>query len=168
MTLNYSLGTQHLENLFPFFFALDRNLQIVKKGISLKKISANESSFKNQFSYQRPFFGITYEFDSILKFQGQVFVLNLLGNDKKIRIKGQFVFDEISDLLYFWGSPYINSEKDFENTGLQIKDYAIFDWNISFLQVNKSLELEREDKTKLKYQFEKQKNFRRLSICNCR
>jgi signal transduction histidine kinase len=162
MTQSFNLETEKLESLFPFFFALDKNLQIVKKGNSLKKISGNEVNFINQFSFVRPSLGIFYEFNSIIQFQEQVFVLNILGNDKKVRLKGQFIYDDIANLLYFWGSPYINSEKDFENIGLQIKDYAIFDWNLSFLQVNKFLQIEQEDKAKLKFHFDKQKNFYEL------
>ena len=118
--------------------------------------------FKEHFSFVRPSLGIKYEFESIQRFQEQVFLLRILGIEKKIELKGQFIYDKQNDLLYFWGSPYIKSEKDFENTGLQIKDFAIFDWNISYLQVNNFLRIEQEDKEKLKYQFERQKNFYEL------
>jgi signal transduction histidine kinase len=162
MSLFFSPEPEQLEKLFPFFFVLDRNLQILRKGESLKKISGDEIDFEQQFLFVRPSLGISYDFKSIQKFQEQVFVLKILGNDKKIDLKGQFIHEEQSDLMYFWGSPYIKTEKDFENTGLQIKDFAIFDWNISYLQVNNFLRIEQEDKEKLKYQFERQKNFYEL------
>lgn len=162
MSLLFSPAPEQLEKLFPFFFVLDRNLQILRKGESLKKISGDEIDFKQQFLFVRPSLGITYEFSSIQKFHEQVFVLRILGIDNKIDLKGQFIYEEQSDLLYFWGSPFIKTEKDFENTGLQIKDFAIFDWNISYLQVNNFLRIEQEDKEKLKYQFERQKNFYEL------
>jgi signal transduction histidine kinase len=162
MTLKFDLESEYLEKLFPFFFALDRKLQIAKKGESLIKISEDFINFKEQFSYVRPSLGIFYEFESIVKFQEQVFVLNILGQAQKIQLKGQFIYHEASDLLYFWGTPLIRSEKDFENTGLHIKDFSIFDWNLSFLQVNNFLKNEYEDKEKLKLQLEKQKNFYEL------
>jgi signal transduction histidine kinase len=162
MSLLFSPKPEQLEKLFPFFFVLDRNLQIVRKGESLKKISGDEIYFVKQFSFVRPSLGIKYEFESIQKFQEQVFVLKMLGLEKKIELKGQFIYDESNDLLFFWGSPYIKTEKDFEDTGLQIKDFAAFDWNISYLQVNNFLKIEQEDKEKLKYQFERQKNFYEL------
>ena len=162
MSLLFSTEPEQLEKLFPFFFVLDRKLQILRKGESLKKISGDEINFKEHFSFVRPSLGIKYEFESIQKFQEQVFLLRILGIEKKIELKGQFIYDDQSDLLYFWGSPYIKSEKDFENTGLQIKDFAIFDWNISYLQLNNFLRIEQEDKEKLKYQFERQKNFYEL------
>lgn len=162
MTLKFELESEYLEKLFPFFFALDRQLQIAKKGESLKKISGDAVDFKEQFSFVRPSLGISYLFDSILKFQEQVFVLDILGQPKKIQLKGQFIYDDDSNLLYFWGAPLIRSEKDFENTGLYIKDFSVFDWNLSFLQVNNFLKNEYEDKEKLKLQLEKQKNFYEL------
>ena len=94
--------------------------------------------FFHKGTFNFPFDGIQHngEFESIVKFQEQVFVLNILGKAQKIQLKGQFIYHEASDLLYFWGTPLIRSEKDFENTGLHIKDFSIFDWNVSFLQVN--------------------------------
>jgi hypothetical protein len=78
MSLLFSPEPEQLEKLFPFFFVLDRKLQILRKGESLKKISGDEIDFKQQFLFVRPSLGITYEFSSIQKFYEQVFVLRIL------------------------------------------------------------------------------------------
>ncbi len=154
---NLSPEPEILEQLFPFFFALDIDLNFVKKGKSLMKLIPEKTDFVQAFSFIRPQLGIKYTLESIVKFQERVFVLKVLGLTKQVSIKGQFIYD--NGLLFFFGTPWIKSEEDFENTGLEFNDFSLSDWTADFLQLNKLLELELEDKLILKTEYEKQKSF---------
>lgn len=134
-----------LEKLFPFYFILDRELNLLHAGVGLKKIIGDETQFQELFEFQRPGIGITCDFDSIVTFSEQIFLLRF----KKFQsfkgiLKGQFVIRNEHELI-FAGSPWVNSESVMKNMGLKIADFAIHDSMIDVLQLINAHQLAGED-----------------------
>jgi signal transduction histidine kinase len=123
--------------LFPFYFSLDQDLIIKDAGLSLKKIIGDdciESKFSDFFTFLRPGLGIKYHIDSIKQYENQIFILQGKSQSYGFRLKGEFIFHQENRTLLFCGSPWIVSEKDFENLGLKIKDFALHDSTIDMIQ----------------------------------
>ena len=127
----------YIRRLFPFHFLLNQELIITEAGNSLIKILGDNcvgQPFTNYFTFVRPGLGIKYQMDSIRKYENQIFILSVNFNNSMFRMKGEFVFNEDNKTLLFCGSPWITSEKDFENLGLKIKDFAVHDSTVDMIQ----------------------------------
>lgn len=147
-----------LNKLFPFHFIIDENLQIIKKGPSLKKISNKDKNFISQFRFIRPGIGIEYTFESIKGYINQIFIVELLDN-KSVKLKGQFIKSDDNQVLIFCGSPWVTDELQITEMGLTISDFALNDSVVDMIQVLKANKLENEDKLQLMDEIEKQKLF---------
>ena len=148
-----------LEDLFPFYFILKEDLSISHKGKSLLKILPKAASFQEAFTFIRPRLGIEYKFDSIIKFKDQVFILRFNHLPSPINLKGQFIFDDLNNIILFCGSPWITNDDDFLKSNLLISDFALHDSLLDLLQVTNSLKMEYDDKILLGEEIEKQKLF---------
>lgn len=126
-----------ISRLFPFHFSLNQELIITEAGNSLIKLIGNEcvgKPFTDYFTFVRPGLGIKYQMDSICQYENQIFILAGKTNYNTFRMKGEFLFHAQNRTLLFCGSPWIVSEKDFENLGLKIKDFALHDSTIDMIQ----------------------------------
>ncbi|MFM2230593.1 MAG: hypothetical protein RL607_1851 [Bacteroidota bacterium] len=139
-----------LRQLFPFYLRLDKSLEIIEQGPSLKKICLLSGNFRDCFKFIRPNFEITYTFDSIVEFSNQVFVLELRDSPNKIRLKGQFIIHhEVDNELWFCGSPWLMSMEDILKYNLVITDFALHDSAVdTFLMMNQNT-LTLEDSSKM-------------------
>ncbi|MEI6021006.1 MAG: ATP-binding protein [Bacteroidota bacterium] len=155
MTLNDDL----FHKLFPFYFALDSKLQVIECGKSFEKLFGDERSFTKLFSFLRPGIGITYEFESIKSFSGQMFILDSKTTQHPLKLKGGFVYTHDTSSLLFCGSPWILNERELELNNLKTHDFGFIDSQIDVIQVNQmNIEMTNELMT-LNKSLANQKNF---------
>lgn len=130
-----------INRLFPFYLVVNSNLLIVSAGMSIQKIAGNclNKSFSSVFKFIRPGLGIQQSFESISKYENQIFILQHINDQKNIRLKGQIINFEAH--ILFCISPWIKTEADFINLGLTVKDFALHDSAFDMLNINKALEL---------------------------
>lgn len=131
--LNFINNKAIFERLFPFFIIVDKDLTIKDVGHSLKKVTGDIEGeyFSKYFKFIRPGLGIAYEFNSILKYENQIFILESSFSDHIFKLKGEFVCN--FDHLVFFGSPWIGDEGDFIKLGLKLRDFALHDTGIDML-----------------------------------
>ncbi len=148
-----------IDTLFPFHFILDSNLNIKKKGKSLKKLMPKSGNFKDNFRFIRPGIGIEYNIESIRSYSNQIFILEGLNCPKKILLKGQFVYIKGKDYLTFCGSPWITHDREITEMGLSLGDFALSDSVVDMIQIIKTIRMEHEDRLILSKEIENQRHF---------
>jgi signal transduction histidine kinase/CheY-like chemotaxis protein/HPt (histidine-containing phosphotransfer) domain-containing protein len=141
--------------LFPFYIHTDQNLKIISVGKSLTKINCNliEKNFADEFVFKRPF-SLEYSIKSISEFLNQVIILSMKSKDN-LMLRGQIIIK--NNQLYFLGSPWITTEKDFENFNLTIPDFAIHDGVTDMVQLLNAKEIITKDIIQLNEDLKKQK-----------
>ena len=137
---------------FPFHVIFDRNLMVIQAGDSvcrvLPQLTEEDVNFANLFHVIRP--QIEFKLESVLAHINTVFVLNtkrgVLDIDHvpkspcspirkasngeeymSLRLKGQMVYMEESDLVLFLCSPSVLDLDDLQSKGLFVSDIPIHD-----------------------------------------
>lgn len=156
--VNFSIG--NLENVFPFYFELDRDLKILSSGPSLKKVivDIDGEHFSDVFTFIHPRISIQYEFDSILAHQNVMVILQSNNTPLVLKFRGQFLFLERSDSIFYFGSPWITDVEDLGLIGLSIPDFAIHDTITDNLQLLKSKEIVNDDMKRIADELIEQRN----------
>jgi two-component system, NtrC family, sensor kinase len=130
--IQWSLPPHLFATAFPFHFVYDRNLTILQTGEVLQRISGLPligSSLVEHFRISRP--KVQLEFEAIKKQSRALFLLDSLHSDMQIR--GQMMYVEEQDAIFFLGSPWITDTKQLAPLGLKLKDFAINDPIVDFL-----------------------------------
>jgi two-component system, NtrC family, sensor kinase len=128
----WSLPPHLFADAFPFHFVCDRDLTILQTGQVLQRMSQTQlvgSSLGEHFRISRPKVQLTFE--AIKKQSRALFLLESLHSDTQIR--GQMMYVEEQDTLFFLGSPWITDTKQLAPLGLKLKDFAIYDPIVDFL-----------------------------------
>ena len=88
-----SLPRNTLDLISPFHFTFDRDLKIISAGKGIEKIAPNivGSDFSKLFQFKRPF-STLYEFDSIIKYTKQIFLLDSV-DSAVLKIKSELTND---------------------------------------------------------------------------
>jgi len=123
-----------LNRLFPFHFAVDRQMNVVGLGPSLAKLLPSISPGQRldaHFRIVSPNVGC--DFAAIEQQDFTVFFLDSL--ERGFRLKGQMlrVREDDADHLLFLGSPVMAEIGALSRLGLTLKDFAIHDSAIDFL-----------------------------------
>ena len=148
------------DKIFPFNFVLAKDLTITSVGPSLNAIVTEGTPFQSSFEYVRPKLSLTYDFDSILKFIDQVFIIKLTTQKHAVKLKGQFIIEngnEISSLL-FLGSPWLFSAEDINNNNWKVSDFALHDTTLDIIQMISDLQMTNDDLTNTLSLLEKNNN----------
>jgi two-component system, NtrC family, sensor kinase len=127
-----SLSPELFAKAFPFHFVFNRNLQIVQAGGVLERVSPESligSQIEQHFQINRP--KILVEFDTIKKQPRSLFILEFLHNG--MQIKGQMMYQEEQDVIFFLGSPWITDTASLAPLSIKLKDFAIHDPIADFL-----------------------------------
>lgn len=146
--MKLTLNNTEIDNLFPFHFALNKQMKIISVGPSLLKLTSNfifHQDFKNIFEFKRPFLRINYSFESIVEHYNNLFIINVLPSKSKLALRGQFISIEKDEILFFAGSPWLTDVDELDKHNLLITDFAIFDNVTDLLNVLKSEKLAMED-----------------------
>ena len=151
-----SLPRNTLDLISPFYFTFDRDLKIISAGKGIEKIAPNivGSDFSKLFQFKRPF-STQYEFDSIIKYTKQIFLLDAV--DSELTLRGQIIHVEQSEELIFIGSPWITRVNDLEKYGLLITDFALNDTTPDLLHVFQAQEIAIKEIKQLVKNLDKQK-----------
>lgn len=120
------LGAQGLREVFPFFFAIDRELRLVDFGRSLGKICSGVrvgASLLSLVAVARP--RLTPSFESFLRARAHTFFFAPL--HQPVRLRGQMYYDAESDILLFLGSPWFSDLAELQNADLVPADFTLHD-----------------------------------------
>jgi PAS domain S-box-containing protein len=126
-----------LEKSFPFYFIIDKYLNIIKTGRSIQKFIPVKTNFKKVFTFFRPsLINIEYKFNSILRIVDVLCILKIKHNNDFLKLKGTFRLLDNNKLI-FLGSPWITTEEELDFHGLLIDDFDVTDNVIDMIMVNK-------------------------------
>lgn len=118
--------------VFPFHLVFNRNHEILQAGDVLQKVCpslALGSQIEQHFRINRP--NIAIGFEQIRKRTRSLFLLESLHNGMKL--KGQMVYVEQSDLIFFLCSPWVTDIASLKSYGITLSDFAIHDPVVDFL-----------------------------------
>jgi PAS domain S-box-containing protein len=156
-TKQICLSEVQLNNLFPFFILINRNLEVVASGKSLLKLINVKKGvrFNEFFSIPRPHTPIT-QLNDLIAAQNQMVVLEPAQN-KSTLLRGQFEYLTQTSEILFVGSPWFGSIEQVKENNLIIDDFARHDPLIDLLHVLKSQEINNEDLKQLLSTINRQK-----------
>uniref|UniRef100_A0A832H410 guanylate cyclase n=1 Tax=Oscillatoriales cyanobacterium SpSt-402 TaxID=2282168 RepID=A0A832H410_9CYAN len=118
--------------VFPFHIVFNRNHEILQIGGVLQQIYpelAVGNQLEHHFRIERP--NIQIEFDLIRKRARSLFLLESLRNGMKL--KGQMVYVEQPEAIFFLCSPWVTDIASLKSYGLTLSDFAIHDPVVDFL-----------------------------------
>lgn len=140
-----NINSTEFEQLFPFYFLMNQDLQLLESGKSLKKLirADNGMMFSDIFNIKRPHFVYScfHDFDSLVN---QVIILQHQEN-QKILLRGQFIQFKEKQQLLFAGAPWITSASEMHELKLNINDFALHNNTTDMIQVIKSMEIANND-----------------------
>lgn len=132
VTGNLSLPPHLFAKAFPFHFAFNCDREILQAGDALQRISPEtliNSVLEHHFQIIRP--SIALDFDAIKKQARSLFMLESLHNG--MQLKGQMMYVEEQDAIFFLGSPWVTDTSSLGTYGIKLKDFAIHDPIVDFL-----------------------------------
>ena len=136
----------NLEQVFPFFIALDEGTRIVRVGRSLVKLipgAASGVQLGELFTPQAPPGPFAYA--RLVAMQGQLFIMR--DPQTGVVMRGQWQC--WSGQLVFLGSPWFTSIDELRGTGLSLNDFAPHDPTLEALQLLQIQRLVTEDLRRL-------------------
>lgn len=149
----YDQQLSELDKLFPFHFILDRDLNLVKTGVSLKKILPEFAdlpfTFNARFRLIRPKNNGLPDWDFLLGICSNFVLIKVFGVELSL-LKGQFEIREESDQLVFFGTLWVEGHEDMQKLGLTYSDFPAYDPIFDIQQMRSVLNNEQEDIKKLK------------------
>ncbi len=119
-------------DVFPFHLVFDRNHKILQIGEVLQRIYPEltvGSQLEQHFQINRP--NIQIEFAQIRKRTRSLFLLESLHN--RMKLKGQMVYVEQPEAIFFLCSPWVTDIASLKSYGLTLSDFAIHDPVVDFL-----------------------------------
>jgi len=136
MQFELQLDNTTLSSYFPYYLMIDKNLQIIASGESLKKIQPDleNKAFEQFFKFKRPAH-IEYSFESILSFQGQIYILECFTASNPVLMRYELKHLSDQNYILFIGSPWMTHTEDLKKYGLQLKDFALHDSMTDLLQI---------------------------------
>lgn len=127
-----SLSPDLFAKAFPFHFVFNRNCEIVQVGNVLERISSATlvgEHISLHFLINRP--NSRLDFDAISKNSRSLFLLEFILNG--MYLKGQMMYEQEQDVIFFLGSPWITDTASLAPLGIKLKDFAIHDPVVDFL-----------------------------------
>lgn len=131
-TPHFNLPAELFADVFPFHLVFNQDTELVQSGTVLQRIYP-ELSMGNQlgkyFRVNRP--SIQVDFNAIRAQSHCLFLLESLHNAMKL--KGQMMYVEQSEVMVFLGSPWITDLTELNQLGLKLNDFAIHEPMVDFL-----------------------------------
>jgi two-component system, NtrC family, sensor kinase len=133
----FNLPPQQFSQVFPFHFGFKRDTYggklrvIVQTGEVLQRLLPNllGNPLEQHFRIQRP--NIRMEFDEIIRKSQSLFLLESLDNG--MLMKGQMIYVEEQEIIFFIGSPVVTDISKLAGLGMKLKDFALHDPVADFL-----------------------------------
>jgi len=121
-----ALDAAELNQVYPYYFALDPACRIVGTGSKLEKVCPGMKAgltAGSLFEVQRP--RMTFTAGSIRRQLSQLILLRCTGSG--VSLRGQFLEMKRKHLFLFIGSPWFTDVKAVQNAGLGFGDFAVHD-----------------------------------------
>lgn len=131
-TPSLTLPPDLLAQAFPFHLVFNREQQIIQVGEVLERVSVAPlvgSKLEEHFCIERP--KIKVDFAAIHKRCRSVFLLKSL--DSGMQLKGQMLYIEEQDLMFFLCSLWVTDINALKTFNVTLKDFAIHDPIVDFL-----------------------------------
>lgn len=155
----FNFDEKQFNRLFPFYILINKDLSIQSIGKTLEKICPAKTNISiNEYCFFKRPYTEKINFDIIREMNGGMVVLELLGNEEKINLRGQFEFIEKDELFLFVGTPWFGSMEQIRHFKLTLSDFAVHDPMIDLLHVLQTQEISNEDLKELLKKINKQKN----------
>lgn len=137
----FSFNKARLNRLFPFYIAINRQLQVTDCGNSLMKMLplTMPLPLHNCFTVISPAIKVT-SLDDLQSLEDQLIELAFVGQES-LPLKGQFEYLEQEDAIIFLGSPLFKSFNQLNERGLTLNDFARHDHLLDLLYILKAQEL---------------------------
>jgi two-component system, NtrC family, sensor kinase len=127
-----SLPPHFVATAFPFHFVFNPDHEIVQAGEVLQRINFGAligSQVSQHFQISRP--KVAVDFEAIKKQVRSLFLLESVHSG--MQLKGQMIYAEDEDVIFFLGSPWVTETASLAPLGLKLKDFAIHDPVVDFL-----------------------------------
>lgn len=154
---NVGISASGLREVFPFFFALDRELRLVDFGRSLGKICTGAqlgALLTSLFTVARP--RLKVGFEALLRARANTFFLESLSHP--VRLRGQLYYESESDLLLFLGAPWFTDLEGLRHTELALSDFTIHDPIVDFLYMVQAQSIALSDAQRMSETVSKQRD----------
>ena len=141
---HYTLPPESLAQAFPFHFVLDSSLRILQVGDVLQRLLAQSvmgDTAEEHFVISRP--KISWDLDKILTKQKSLFLLS--AKDSALNLKGQMMWVEAENVLFFLGSAWGYKPGDLKGLGLKLQDFALHDATTDFVILQRTSQMSLED-----------------------
>ena len=151
------ISASGLREVFPFFFALDRELRLVDFGRSLGKVCKGAqlgAPLTSLFTVSRPRLNVGFE--ALLRARVNTFFLDSLSHP--IRLRGQLYYEPESELLLFLGAPWFTDLEALRHTDLALSDFTIHDPIVDFLYMVQAQSIALSDAQKMSETVSKQRD----------
>jgi two-component system, NtrC family, sensor kinase len=152
-----TLSPKILATAFPFHFVMNRDLQIIQAGEVLQRVCFGAligSPLEQYFKIDRP--RIDLSFDEIKKRLKSIFLIETPHNG--MNLKGQMVYFEEQDVIFFLGSPWITDVTKLAPLGIKLKDFAIHDPVVDFVFLLQASNTSLNESKKLMAELNQQQN----------
>lgn len=153
---HYTLPPEGLAQAFPFHLVLDSSLRIVQVGDVLQRLittAAVGDAVEDYFVISRP--KISWDLDKILTKQNSLFLLS--AKDSALHLKGQMMWVEVENVLFFLGSAWGYNPGDLKSLGLKLQDFALHDTTTDFVILQRTSQMALEDTQALTQQVQVKK-----------
>ncbi|MBX7182281.1 MAG: PAS domain S-box protein [Bacteroidia bacterium] len=143
--MEFNFSKEQFNRIFPFYFLLNEDLELVSLGTSLEKIcpKLKNKKLSEVLTISRPTIK-RINFFSIVKLANQLISIEIK-NEEKLTLRGQFEFLKNSNEIIFLGTPWFASMDEVANRNLTINDFAYHDSHTDLLHVLKDQEVYAED-----------------------
>jgi signal transduction histidine kinase len=122
-----------VENLFPFHFILNEQMEIVRTGRSAKKLFPclkGSDPFYEHFDITRP--KIERSFLNIRKYEDSMFLIQAK-NNAQIQLKGKMNYKDEDNTLLFVFTPIVRDVSFFKEFNMTMDDLPFYDNTLEFL-----------------------------------
>lgn len=144
----YGVPAEQLASVFPFHFALGRELELVQIGPTLQRICPDVqlgADFTQLFVSIRTEGDMSW--DWILQHRSHFFLFEHLAT--QLQLRGEFVQLPETEVVLFLGSPWFTDTEQFVAFNLGFKDFAIHDPVIDMLHIIQANKLALSDAHRL-------------------
>lgn len=145
MNRSFELNRELFNELFPFYFRIDRKLQFTDLGTSLQKLLGEPlpKSFDQCFEFMRPKVEHV-DFAALEQMSKSLVMLTSISGKRPI-MRGQFFPSEDKAHLLFVGSPWFGTIHEIREQGLSIRDFAVHDPLIDLLHLIQTQDIATRD-----------------------
>src|SRR4051812_23782754 len=128
----WSLRPSLFAAAFPFHLVIDRKLRILQAGPSLRRLCpavAAGPPLSSLFTVTTPRSAST--FTAMATRSRAMFLLRSVA-DQNVTLRGQMLYDDLDQVLFFVGSPWVTDTAALAALGLTLDDFAVSDAVIDY------------------------------------